>query len=145
MPIVCVDVPRVKGKMAERGFTITSMSDRLGINRNTLSLYLEKPYKMPYKVISNMADALCDTTDEAASIFLRRTYVKRKIRRRRGGERMACPACGSECSEQANFCRKCGTKLRDICDCWVKKGTYNCGQEKCPGYRLFAEEKRSQA
>lgn len=69
MAIVCVDIPKVRGKMAERGYNLTSMSDRLGINRNTLTAYLEKPSKMPYKIISNMADALCDTADEAAAIF----------------------------------------------------------------------------
>ena len=69
MAIVYVDVPKVRGKMAERGYTVTSMSDQLGINRNTLATYLEKPSKMPYKVISNMADVLCDTADEAAAIF----------------------------------------------------------------------------
>lgn len=77
MAIVCVDVPKVRGKMAERGYTVTSMSGRLGIDRNTLAAYLKRPDKMPYKVISDMADVLCDTTDEAASIFfapdLRRT------------------------------------------------------------------------
>lgn len=69
MAIVRVDVPKVRGKMAERGYTITSMSNRLGINRNTLSTYLETPSKMPYNVISDMAEALCDTADEAAAIF----------------------------------------------------------------------------
>lgn len=69
MAVVYVDIQRVRGKMAERGYTITSMSDRIGVNRNTLAAYLEKPGKMPYKVISSMADALCDTADEAAAIF----------------------------------------------------------------------------
>lgn len=64
--------------MAERGFTITSLAERLGINRNTLSSYLESPEKIPYTVVSNMADALCDTAEEASPIFLHRTYVKRK-------------------------------------------------------------------
>lgn len=69
MAIVCVDIPKVRGKMAERGYNLTSLSDRLGIDRNTLASYLKRPSKMPYKVISNMADALCDTADEAAAIF----------------------------------------------------------------------------
>lgn len=69
MAMVRIDVPRVRGKMAERGYTITSLSDRLGINRNTLSAYLDNPGKTPYSVISDMAVALCDTADEAASIF----------------------------------------------------------------------------
>lgn len=67
--MACVDVPRVKGKMAERGFTITSLSEKLGIDRNTLSSYLKKPNKMPYEVVSNMASLLCDSADEASSIF----------------------------------------------------------------------------
>lgn len=67
--MACVDVPRVKGKMAERGFTITSLSEKLGVDRNTLSAYLKNPKKMPYEVVSNMAGLLCDTTEEASSIF----------------------------------------------------------------------------
>lgn len=69
MAMVSIDVPKVRGKMAERGYTITSLSDRLGINRNTLSTYLENPGKTPYSVVSDMAVALCDTADEAVSIF----------------------------------------------------------------------------
>lgn len=64
-----VDVPKVRGKMAEKGYTITSLSDCLGINRNTLSLYLENPDKMPYGVVSKMAEILCDTPKDAAGIF----------------------------------------------------------------------------
>lgn len=79
MAMVSIDVPRVRGKMAERGYTITSLSDRLGINRNTLSAYLENPGKTPYSVISDMAVVLCDSADEAAAIFfasdLRETLV----------------------------------------------------------------------
>lgn len=69
MAMVSIDVPRVRGKMAERGYTITSLSEKLGINRNTLATYLENPGKTPYGVVSDMAVALCDTSDEAASIF----------------------------------------------------------------------------
>lgn len=61
---------------------------------------------------------------------------------------MRCKSCGAECGERANFCRKCGTKLREVCDCPIKKEPYNCGQEKCPGYKLFvmeARQKRSQS
>lgn len=64
-----VDVPKVRGKMAEKGYTITSLADILGINRNTLSLYLENPDKIPYGVIAKMADVLCDTPQNAAEIF----------------------------------------------------------------------------
>lgn len=77
--MVQIDVPKVRGKMAERGFTITSLSNRIGIHRNTLTQYLENPGKTPYSVISDMADTLCESADEAAAIFfapdLRNTKV----------------------------------------------------------------------
>ena len=67
--MVFVDVPKVRGKMAEKGYNITSLSDLLGINRNTLTLYLETPGKMPYGVVSKMAEILCDDPNDAISIF----------------------------------------------------------------------------
>lgn len=79
MPIVRINVPKVRGKMAERGFTITSLSDHLGINRNTLANYLETPEKTPYSVISEMANVLCDTADEAAEIFFAPDLRKAKV------------------------------------------------------------------
>lgn len=77
--MVKVDVPRVRGKMAERGFTVTSLSSRLGISRNTLAAYLGTPGKMPYSVISDMANVLCDTDDEAAGIFFASDLRKTKV------------------------------------------------------------------
>lgn len=67
--MVFVDVPKLRGKMAERGYNITSMSESLGVSRNTMSAYLENPEKMPYRVVAKLADILCDTQDEAAGIF----------------------------------------------------------------------------
>ncbi|WP_445297954.1 zinc-ribbon domain-containing protein [Flintibacter sp. HCN-6482] len=52
-----------------------------------------------------------------------------------------CPSCRAKNPDRANFCKSCGTKLKEVCDCWIKKEPYNCGQEKCPGYRLFVVEK----
>lgn len=77
--MVRVDVPKVRGKMAERGFTVTSLSNRLGINRNTLASYLETPGKMPYSIISDMANALCDTEEEAVTIFFASGLRKTKV------------------------------------------------------------------
>ena len=51
-----------------------------------------------------------------------------------------CPKCGKKCHTDANFCQHCAAKLRTVCNCWIKKKPYNCGQEKCPGYRLFLIE-----
>lgn len=64
-----VDIPKVRGKMAERGFNITSMSKCLGVSRETFANYLKDPGKMPYGVVANMAEMLCDTQDEAVKIF----------------------------------------------------------------------------
>ena len=64
-----IDVPKVKGKMAERGYTITSLAEILGIDRNTLASYLKTPEKTPYAVVSDMAGLLCDSAEEASSIF----------------------------------------------------------------------------
>ena len=50
---------------------------------------------------------------------------------------MRCAHCGTANDSAANFCRGCAKKLRPVCDCWVKKEPYNCGQDQCPGYRLF--------
>lgn len=69
--MVTIDVAKVKGKIAERGLTNTSLAKRLGINRNTLSSYLEEPQKTPYHVVSAMASELCDTPEEAAAIFFK--------------------------------------------------------------------------
>lgn len=74
--MVHVDIPKLRGKMAERGYTITSLSTELGISRNTLSSYLDTPEKIPYSIVSAMADALCETTTEASSIFFAPTLRK---------------------------------------------------------------------
>ena len=67
--MVSIDVPKVRGKMAERGLGITALSSELGISRNTLAYYLKNPGKTPYDVVSHMASILCDNTAEAVQIF----------------------------------------------------------------------------
>lgn len=54
---------------------------------------------------------------------------------------MECPNCNSKVAQEDNFCGECGIKLKDICKCWVKKDSYNCGEDSCPGYGLFKIEK----
>ena len=46
-----------------------------------------------------------------------------------------CQTCGGE-TVVGNFCRKCGAKLKPICDCWVLKKPHGCGYDKCPGLLL---------
>lgn len=54
---------------------------------------------------------------------------------------MKCPHCGSDrITEKANFCGSCGKKLKTVCNCWIKKGSYNCGEDSCPGYELLVKE-----
>lgn len=51
---------------------------------------------------------------------------------------MKCMQCGKESNEDANFCKKCGSKLKSTCKCWVlKKDNYDCGKSSCPGYGLY--------
>ncbi len=76
--MVYVDIPKVKGKMAEKGYTITALAKKVGVNRNTMATYLEKPGKLPYGVVSKLATILCDTPDEAARIFFARDLRKTK-------------------------------------------------------------------
>lgn len=57
---------------------------------------------------------------------------------------MKCPYCGSNrVKENDNFCGECGRKLKAVCDCWIKKGSYNCGEDSCPGRELFIKELRA--
>ena len=64
-----VDVQKIRGKMAEKGYGIDTFAKELHINRNTLASYLKNPAKIPYATISSMATALCDTDEEAIRIF----------------------------------------------------------------------------
>lgn len=55
---------------------------------------------------------------------------------------MKCRRCGNvDLKENDNFCKKCGNKLRETCDCWIKKDSYNCNESSCPGYGLFSKMK----
>lgn len=72
--MIRVDVPKLRGKMAEKGFTITSISDEIGVNRNTFSGYLEHPEKMTYSVIAALAELLCDSYEEACKIFFAQDF-----------------------------------------------------------------------
>lgn len=64
-----VDIPKVKGKMGERGYTNTALAKTLGISRNTLSSYFSDPSKIPYETLEKLADALFDDAREARSIL----------------------------------------------------------------------------
>jgi len=54
---------------------------------------------------------------------------------------MKCKKCEGVVSEEDNFCAACGTKLRKMCNCWIKKDNYDCGESSCPGHGLYKLEK----
>lgn len=61
-----------------------------------------------------------------------------------GGERVErkiiCKNCHHANKIGANFCSRCGEKLRDGCKCWVlKKDNCSCKERSCPGYKLLTK------
>ena len=64
-----VDVDKLLGKIKERRFTIKSLSDEIGVSRNTLSEYIKKPEKIPYDIINKIVSALHLNYEESVSIF----------------------------------------------------------------------------
>lgn len=76
-----VNAPKIRGKMSEKGYTIASLAQGIGVNRNTLATYLEHPEKIPFGKLLKllmMADLLCDTPCEAALIFFNQDLRKTK-------------------------------------------------------------------
>lgn len=64
-----INVPKLRGKMTEKNYTISSLANTLGIDRNTLAKYLSIPSKMPYDVMVKIAECVCDGKQEAMDIF----------------------------------------------------------------------------
>ena len=67
-----IDTNKLRGKMAEKGYNISSLSLKLGVARPTLSSYFSKPEKTPYHILSQMAALLCDSDEESQTIFFAR-------------------------------------------------------------------------
>ena len=64
-----VNIDKLRGKMAEKGYNNTTFSRALGIGRDTLRAYLKDYTKIPYEIISKMAEVLECTESEATLIF----------------------------------------------------------------------------
>ena len=64
-----VNVQKLRGKIAENGYNITTLSEKLGLSRNTFATYLVNPCKMPLGIATELVDILCDDKTEAATIF----------------------------------------------------------------------------
>ena len=65
-----INIPKIKGKIAEKGYSMTSFANAIGISRNTLYCYMMEPDRIPYFVMCNMAEILCDRRNEAAKIVM---------------------------------------------------------------------------
>jgi len=72
--MVAVNVPKLRGKMTEKGYNVQSFASAVKISRVTLNKYLNFPNKMPFEVVSQMADLLCDSPEEVMSIFFDENY-----------------------------------------------------------------------
>lgn len=64
-------------------------------------------------------------------------------------EQTKCPHCGKTV-RAGNFCCQCGGRLRRVCSpcLYLNKDSYECGYEKCPGWKIFilrARERASQS
>lgn len=64
-----VNVEKLIGKIAEKGFTKSSFAKEIGVGRDTLRSYLKDYRKIPYEVLSKMASVLECSEDEASTIF----------------------------------------------------------------------------
>lgn len=64
-----ININKVKGKMAEKGFNNTSLAKKISVSRGTLIRYFRNPDKIPYFILSRLANCLCDNDNEAAEIF----------------------------------------------------------------------------
>ena len=69
IPLYTINVAKIKGKMAEKGYTNTRLSEVVGVSRNTLANYFSNPNNMPYEMVGKLASILCDSDEEAAGIF----------------------------------------------------------------------------
>ena len=73
-----VNVNKIYGKMAEKELTRSELASRLGITVVTLRTYFEEPERMPYRIVDQMAEELCDTYTEAKDIFFADNLRKHK-------------------------------------------------------------------
>lgn len=64
-----VNVPALKGKIVERGYTNTSISKKIGVSRETFRNYLNHPGRLPIEIIYKLISTLNLSNSEASAIF----------------------------------------------------------------------------
>ncbi|ENL70945.1 TPA: helix-turn-helix domain-containing protein [Staphylococcus aureus] len=74
-----IDAKLLKSKMALKEHNIKTLSEEIGVNRDTLSNMIHGRTKPSYPVINGIYFALELTPQEGRDIFLTKTYAKRKF------------------------------------------------------------------
>lgn len=64
-----VNTAAVRGKIAEKGLTLSSTAERLDLNRNTLASYLQDPERMTIGVAKRLETMLCDNEADSRRLF----------------------------------------------------------------------------
>lgn len=64
-----VDIKKLEWKIHEKGFNKLSLSKQIGIDRNTLAVYLKQPERFTIKIIIKIALTLGLSQAEIYSIF----------------------------------------------------------------------------
>lgn len=64
-----INVSKLIGKIAEKGYTKKSFAKAMGISEPTFFRYINNPTCIPYWFIVKSVELLCETFDEARIIF----------------------------------------------------------------------------
>ena len=74
-----INIAKVRGKMGEKGYNISTLANSIEINRNTMAEYMRNPSRMPYRVIERLAAILCESKEDAGDIFLTQNLRKTQV------------------------------------------------------------------
>ncbi|MBR4291661.1 MAG: helix-turn-helix transcriptional regulator [Oscillospiraceae bacterium] len=69
-PMFFMNIPKLRGAMAEKGYNKATFAAALGIGRDTLTKYMNDPRKIPYGVLQDMAHLLFRGKPEAMTVFM---------------------------------------------------------------------------
>lgn len=122
----------IKKRRELLGITQNEIANKLRVSRATVAMW-ESGEDYPNKAkLSGLASMLrCSMTE----------LLKDEINLI-GANIRICKSCQYENVVIANFCENCGTKLGEICFCWIKKEPYQCSFMECPGYELNLKESK---